>query len=750
MRSKSIFILFLLTVVNNLYAVPAYPKKTAVIVNGDTLYISLKGDENCKFAIDEQGYTILPTERGWFYAKEDEEGNVALSNYQLMSERRMSSQTKAFLNSTKKGLVPIVRAAITKSNRSANISFAERKPAVGIRKALIILMQFRDTKFTKTKEDFHRLFNEENYREDGAMGSVYDYYKWASYGQLDLTSDVIGPYTALNNMSYYGGNSGVNGNDKNPYALFDEALDYAIQEVNLSDYDADGDGYVDNIHIIYAGYGEEAGASSNAIWAHEMTFRTITVQGLKIDRYSCAPELRGNRGQGISRIGPHCHEIGHALGAMDYYDTDYETGGKYQGTGKWDIMASGSWNNDGISPADFNPYVKIYNYGWTEAKTLKKDSINIIGNSSEKGNIYRINSGISNDFFLLENRNQESFHVAEPGKGLLIFHIGPHLEARSSFNTINTTYPQQCYVVCASSTYKKPSASPNSYGDINSTGCPYPGASLNTEFNVDSTPAALTVSGEKTGIIISRINLDGEVITFYYGNKNTEEPDDPSPTPDGVYLWGEDFEQLRLPSSWTYTDLKNGGSIEVETKLSVNDTPQSPVADCGKGYAKFAAIPQSIIGSYRTSGQLLSPRIKLEEGKDYNLAFSVRKYNRQNSYDVISAILYGAEEDDEYELVQHVIENQNAWHRFSVKIPVGHYDFSLGFLMDVDYGSALFLDNITISETSGETAVIDSPSFMVGKREAVFTITGVKSEQLKTGINIIRMPDGSYKKIHIK
>ena len=84
MRSKSIFILFLLTVVNNLYAVPAFPKKTAVIVNGDTLYISLKGDENCKFAIDEQGYTILPTERGWFYAKEDEEGNVALSNYQLM------------------------------------------------------------------------------------------------------------------------------------------------------------------------------------------------------------------------------------------------------------------------------------------------------------------------------------------------------------------------------------------------------------------------------------------------------------------------------------------------------------------------------------------------------------------------------------------------------------------------------------------------------------------------------------------
>ena len=57
-------------------------------------------------------------------------------------------------------------------------------------------------------------------------------------------------------------------------------------------------------------------------------------------------------------------------------------------------MASGSWNNDGISPADFNPYVKVYNYGWTEAKSLTKDAINTIGISSEKGNIYRINSGI--------------------------------------------------------------------------------------------------------------------------------------------------------------------------------------------------------------------------------------------------------------------------------------------------------------------------------------------------------------------
>lgn len=743
-------LLFLLFFVYKLYAVPAYNKSISVFANGDTVYITLKGDENCKYAIDEQGYTILPTEDGWFYASEDNQGRISLTDYKLESYKKMSVQTKQFLKTIKKGIVPKTNSSNEIKQTISNNQYQVRKaPAIGSRKVLIILMQFRDAKFTKDKDDFHRLFNEENYREDGAMGSVYDYYKWVSYGQLDLTSDVLGPYTAQNSMSYYGGNTGVNGNDKNPYALFSEALDYAVQEVNLSDYDADGDGYVDNIHIIYAGYGEEAGASSNAIWAHEMTFRTITVQGMKIDRYSCAPELRGNRGNGISRIGPHCHEIGHALGAMDYYDTDYETGGNYQGTGKWDIMASGSWNNDGISPADFNPYVKVYNYGWTEAKSLTKDAINTIGISSEKGNIYRINSGTSNDYFLLENRNQESFHVAEPGKGLLIFHIGPSLETRASTNTINTTYPQQCYVVCASSSYKKPSATPSSYGDINSAGCPYPGMSDNTEFSDTSTPATLTVSGKNTGINISGISFEDANISFYYGNKNAEEPDDPTPTPDDVYLWGEDFEQLRLPSSWNYTDIKNGGNIEVVTKLSVNDTPQSPVADNGKGYAKFTAIPQSIIGTYRTIGQLLSPRIKLAEGKEYTLAFSIRKYSRQNSHDVISAILYGAEENDEFELVQREIDNQDFWQRLSVNIPAKYHDFSLGLLMDIDYGSTLFVDNITISENSGETAVISS-SIMMEQRGDVYTITGSKRQQLKPGINIVRMSDGTYKKVFIK
>ena len=122
-------------------------------------------------------------------------------------------------------------------------------------------------------------------------------------------------------------------------------------------------------------------------------------------------------GNGISRIGPHCHEIGHALGAMDYYDTNYEEDGHYPGCGVWDVMASGSWNNDGISPANFNPYVRIYDFGWEEAASLQKDAENEIRPSCEKGNIYRLDTGTDGDYYLLENRQRVSFDEALPGEG---------------------------------------------------------------------------------------------------------------------------------------------------------------------------------------------------------------------------------------------------------------------------------------------------------------------------------------------
>lgn len=697
--NKKAFITLLVCIAfpfGHLRAIPAYPKKVPIVIDGDTIYVQMRGDENCKFAVNEEGYTLLPSDGKWYYAMKNEDGNVVASSYKAASSKRMNDEVKRFLQHLPKGITP--QRLDSPIAPSANHVSTNRSPIIGTRKILVILMQFRDRRFVKESTDFQRLFNEPNYTDDGAIGSVNDYYRWASYGQLDVQSDIVGPYTAQHEMAYYGGNTSVGGYDKNPYALFEEAINEAVKEIDLADYDVNNDGYVDNVHIIYAGYGEEAGASSNAIWAHEMTFNAITIQGMKIDKYSCAPELRGNNGNGISRIGPHCHEIGHALGAMDYYDTDYEVGGNYLGTGDWDIMASGSWNNDGISPADFNPYVKVYNYGWADVQTLQSDTINII----DSNNIFRIDTGTKGDFFLLENRDGTGFHAAEPGKGLLIFHIGPQLEAKAASNKINASYPQQCYVVCASSTYKYPSSSASSYGKINSDGCPFPGSSNAHDFTDDTTPAAYTVRGVATGIRLEDINVDGNSIRLFAGNCGYSD----EITDEKVSFWSEDFEQMRIPSSWDYFDLIGIGEFSVVTTLSNHGTTQSPLAANGKGYAKFSAVSQNGINRHRTRGLLTTSKIELSEKGKYSLSLQARKFAKlQDANDTLTIRLFDAEGNCIATPIQQSLANQDEWIILSTTLTDSLTEFYLGIDCNTDYGTTMFLDDIKIVEASIESNI---------------------------------------------
>lgn len=720
-------------------SVPSYPHKVRIAVVNGYADIFLHGDEHFKYGETEDGYTILPVADGWKYAMKNEQGNIVASNIFVTSYDSMDEKTKRFLQQIPKGIMPEME--INKSRR-AFAQTTKGELVVGTRKALVILMQFQDVKLKKDKSDFDRLFNEENYKEDGAIGSVYDYYKWASYGQLDLKCDIVGPYTAEHMMAYYGGNSSINGGDKNPYALFDEAVNAAIKDIRLSDYDADGDGFVDNIHIVYAGYGEEAGASPNAIWAHEMTFGSIIKQGMKINKYSCAPELRGNRGTGISRIGPHCHEIGHALGAMDYYDTNYDTGGNYLGTGQWDIMAAGSWNNDGITPADFNPYVKVYNFGWTEPKDFVPDQTNVIKSSSQQGNIYRVDTGIPNDYFLLENRDGESFHAAEPGRGLLIFHIGPQLSVKAATNTINATYPQQCYPVCASSNYRRPTSSANTYGNINSAGCPFPGTSRNDSFSNKTIPAALTISGQDTEILLSHITMNGLDVNLFYGERDTS-GDEPIPV---TFFWSEDFEKMKVPSTWEYRDIKGLGEFSVVSKLSSGDTPQLPLAASGNSYLKFNSVPQSVIGRHRTEGQLTTSYIILDSGKRYHFSLKTRRYTKLiDACDTLSVSLIDSNNQVTTHLINTPVTLEKQWEECSAFLPDGPYEFSLAILCNIDYGSIMFIDDLQIIEYSGESGINGLRRESIDS--TICSLDGLRVSNLKKGLNIVRMRDGTIRKV---
>ena len=420
------------------FAVPAYPYKIIVrTANGKAATIYMRGDENQKYAISEDGYTLINDTNGWWYANMANDGGIIKSSYMLMAVEDETEELLRFKAGCPKGIKPS-RIIQTEQERVQKVNRASSsEPINGERHALVILMQYKDLAFKKSKEDFEALFNTIEYNEEGASGSVRDYYRFASQGQLDYISDVYGPYTSKNNMRYYGANASTGGSDSNPLELCIEAIKSLPDDVDFSLYDNDGDGVVDNVHIIYAGYGEEAGASADAIWAHEFPHR-INLRsevGYSFSGYSCSPELRGNRGSNITNIGVICHELGHSLGAMDYYDTNYGTGGEYDGTGQWDIMASGSWNDNGRTPPNFNPYVRSSVFGWnTQTELGPNEHVTLprmeVGNP-ELSIIYRVETGKSGDYFLLENRQKYGFDAALPGAGLMIYHVHPNIESIS-------------------------------------------------------------------------------------------------------------------------------------------------------------------------------------------------------------------------------------------------------------------------------------------------------------------------------
>jgi len=516
----SICLMTCLLWVNQAQAVPAYPGLIQYKqANGKTLAIFLKGDEKVKWATTEDGYTIMLNSKGVYeYAVQDMKGDLQLSGVEVNNIKERTAAEKELLSKVSKGLYySPSQLSMMKSVWDIKSAEAQKAfPTTGNRKLICILMGFKDKAFTKTQSDFNNLFNQVGYSTGGATGSVKDYYLENSWSQFNLTVDVFGPYTASQNMSYYGANDAY-GNDQNPRALVTEAVNAADASANFANYDNDGDGTVDGVYVIYAGYGEEAGASADAIWAHAWSITPVTKDGKTISKYSCSAELRGNSGTTITSIGVICHEFGHVLGAPDYYDTDYSTGGQFEGTGKWDMMASGSWNNNGVTPAHHNAYTKVKVYGWATATVLSSATNVTVKPVKDNKSFYQINSTTSGEYWIMENRQQEGFDAYVPGHGLVIYHVHKDIATASSSNNINATYPQKMYPVCASAT-TNPGTTSSTYGSINSTGCPFPGSSNKTSFTDATTPNMKSWAGANTNSPMTNIaeNTTTKEITFAF------------------------------------------------------------------------------------------------------------------------------------------------------------------------------------------------------------------------------------------
>ena len=501
---------------------PAYPNLVKVKQpDGTEISVFLKGDEKVHWMESEDGYSLLyDNSKTIVYATTDEKGDMIPSSVAVRDISLRTAATRQFLKETPRKLNYSTSQINTFNSiwkiveKSTDSNSDLLRASVGEARAICALINFPDKPLVKTKDEFNNLMNQMGYSASGAKGSVKDYYLENSYGKLDMTITVAGPYTVSKNWAYYGEN-GDNGKDIperiQEFAIEAARLTFTDPNINPADYDNNNNGFVDAFHIIYAGYGEEAAGDANCIWAHKFGFPTLTFGNKRIYEYSCSPELRGNTGSSIAHIGVICHELCHLFGAPDFYDTGEND---FLGTGRWDLMASGNWNNGGACPAHINMYQKI-NLGWVTPVILNQpQTISGMPNSAMNPVAYRYNTSTSGEYYILENRQQTGFDQYVPGKGLLIYHVSI-TNTDIYLNTVNTKHPQKVYPVCASAN-TNPNGTPDSYGNINSTGCTFPGSRNKTSFTDYTVPSATSWNGTNTAKPITDITERNGTISFQF------------------------------------------------------------------------------------------------------------------------------------------------------------------------------------------------------------------------------------------
>lgn len=498
-------------------AVPAKPGITMVQqADGTELPVRIMGDERSHFYLSDDGYLLINDKDTYYYGDVDAQGDIVRSNIRATASQLRDGVARQFvqqvdmnrvyerLNARAAAARNVIATASADGPRKGPGLFAETNfPAKGHQKAIVVLVEYTDTKFQVEDPHsyFSRMLNEPGFSDYGGTGSAVDFFRENSLDQFIPEFDVFGPITLSQKMSYYGGNDWY-GDDQRPEEMIIEACQLLDDSVDFSEYDRDGDGYIDNVFVFYAGRGEASGGSSDTVWPHSWNITAATYtpyyfDGVRLDRYGCSNEWEGTRPDGV---GTFVHEFSHVMGLPDLYATSYTSAFT---PGAWSALDYGPYNNDGCTPPMYSAFER-YALDWVEPLPID-GPINATLNPIATNQCGIIRTSKDNEFFLVENRQQTSWDAYIPGHGMLIWHIDYNSSVWSS-NKVNNTSSHQ---------YVDLEEADGTQSEYSRDGDSFPGTSGKTSFTDDTTPSMKTWAGQKLNLPITDIaeSSDG-IITF--------------------------------------------------------------------------------------------------------------------------------------------------------------------------------------------------------------------------------------------
>ena len=420
--------------------------------DGTTITVILQGDEHINWYIALDGTLLVQGSDNNYYVGRVANNGHLMATKQLAHEPAFRLQTERSLiqKQDKERFYSYVRSVAAQSENAykespmTRISIGASSdgvayfPHTGSPKALVILAEFADTLFTiqNTKQVFTNYlmneghFTETSYGQNMSYKGVRGYFKDCSYGLFTPAFDVVGPVKLPKPQTYYGV-----GND-NITDLMTDACNAVDNEVDFSQYDANGDGMVDLVYIIYAGHSANyRGNASTDIWPKSgTTILSKTFDGKSIRRYGVSNELAGRENkkkekETINGIGLFCHEFSHTLGLPDIYayKTDAEDQND-QGMELWDLMDGGTEVQGGRVPSPYLAWEREA-MGWMSIDTLTTDchiaNLKTIDNS---GKAYKIlNPLASNEYIVLQSIQKGGWYQGWGNgsypKGLLVYRV---------------------------------------------------------------------------------------------------------------------------------------------------------------------------------------------------------------------------------------------------------------------------------------------------------------------------------------
>ena len=432
--------------------------------DGTQLTIRMNGDADFNWVSTLDNVVLKQVGNGYYIANIDTNGMLSSSGTLAHDADKRSSaeqslckkqDVKAFLTVNTR---PERLAATRGFGGKGSTSFF---PHTGSPRAIVLLVQFANRPFKvqprkafnpylNSMADKHQDFGN---AEDRNTGSVKKYFSDMSGGKFKPQFDLYGPITMPKNVSYYGeGSSSM----EKYRELVSEACTMMDDSLDFSMYDADKDGNVDLVYIIYAGYGESVSSIDSTLWPKAFVCGTeIKKDGKYVRLAGISNELNGRpdgkysstSGLLINGVGLFCHEFSHCMGLPDFYPTvspqwttanDKQDFDAYdnQGMEEWDVMDNGIYLYNGYSPTAYTAWERE-KMGWLTIETLTKEGKVELKSIDEGGKAYRIKNDKNtsgNEYYIVENIQAKGWNKKLPASGMMVSHVEYEPRAFSVFH----------------------------------------------------------------------------------------------------------------------------------------------------------------------------------------------------------------------------------------------------------------------------------------------------------------------------